>query len=163
MPDANAIRAAAREVVAEMTGGAVADDEPLISSGRIDSLSILKLIARLEKKLGVSIPPSNLQPDDFENIDYIVETVERAAVAAGAVVIDNSSAFRQIEGIPLVIPEINIAAAKGKKLIANPNCTTAIALMALWPIHKRFKIKKAIISTYQAASGAGAEVSVRVC
>jgi aspartate-semialdehyde dehydrogenase len=56
----------------------------------------------------------------------------------------------------LVIPEINIAAAKGKKLIANPNCTTAIALMALWPIHQKYKIKKAIISTYQAASGAGA-------
>ncbi len=80
MPDLDAIRAAARDVVAEMTGGAVADDEPLISSGRIDSLSILKLIARLEKKLGLSIPPANLQPDDFENIDYIVETVERAAV-----------------------------------------------------------------------------------
>ena len=69
-------------VVAEMTGAPVADDEPLISSGRIDSLSILKLIARLEKKLNVSIPPGNLQPDDFENIDGIVETVERAAVSS---------------------------------------------------------------------------------
>ena len=70
-------------------------------------------------------------------------------------VIDNSSAFRNWPEIPLIVPEINIAVGKGKKLIANPNCTTAIALMALWPIHQRFKIKKAIISTYQAASGAG--------
>ena len=87
--------------------------------------------------------------------DFSLEWAEKLC-EAGVLVIDNSSAFRQVEGIPLVIPEINIAAAKGKKLIANPNCTTAIALMALWPIHQRFKIKKAIISTYQAASGAGA-------
>lgn len=83
-PDADAIRAAAREVVAGMINAPVStlsDDDPLISSGRIDSLSILKLIASLEKKLGISIPPAKLQPDDFENIDYIVETVERAAVA----------------------------------------------------------------------------------
>lgn len=78
MPDRDTIRQSAREVVSEALKCAVADDEPLISSGRIDSLSILKLIARLERKLGVSIPPDDLQPDDFENIDWIVETVERA-------------------------------------------------------------------------------------
>lgn len=87
--------------------------------------------------------------------DFSLEWGEKLA-AAGVLVIDNSSAFRLRDDVPLIIPEINIAAAKGKKLIANPNCTTAIALMALWPIHKRFKIKKVIISTYQAASGAGA-------
>jgi len=87
--------------------------------------------------------------------DFSLEWAEKLA-AAGVLVIDNSSAFRMKADVPLVVPEINIAAAKGKKLIANPNCTTAIALMALWPIHQRFKIKKAIISTYQAASGAGA-------
>ena len=87
--------------------------------------------------------------------DFSLEWAEKLA-DAGVLVIDNSSAFRMKEGIPLVIPEINIGAAKGKKLIANPNCTTAIALMALWPIHQKYKIKKAIISTYQAASGAGA-------
>ena len=74
----------------------------------------------------------------------------------GVLVIDNSSAFRYTDGIPLCIPEINIHATKNKKLIANPNCTTAIALMALAPIHKKYGIKRAIISTYQAASGAGA-------
>ncbi len=89
--------------------------------------------------------------------DFSLEWAEKLA-AAGVLVIDNSSAFRYKDDIPLVVPEINIEVAKSKKakLIANPNCTTAIALMALWPIHLRFKIKKAIISTYQAASGAGA-------
>ena len=87
--------------------------------------------------------------------DFALEWAEKLA-AAGVLVIDNSSAFRRREDIPLVVPEINMCAAKGKKLIANPNCTTAIALMALWPIHKKYKIKRAIISTYQAASGAGA-------
>lgn len=87
--------------------------------------------------------------------DFSLEWAEKLA-DAGVLVIDNSSAFRMNDKVPLIVPEINIAAAKGKKLIANPNCTTAIALMALWPIHQRFKIKRAIISTYQAASGAGA-------
>jgi len=73
------------------------------------------------------------------------------------VVIDNSSAFRYHADIPLVIPEINPEAMKGKLLIANPNCTTAIAAMALFPLHQKFTLKKVIISTYQAASGAGAE------
>lgn len=72
------------------------------------------------------------------------------------IVIDNSSAFRYKEDIPLVVPEVNAEAMKGKLLIANPNCTTAIAAMALWPLHKRFKLRKVIMSTYQAASGAGA-------
>lgn len=87
--------------------------------------------------------------------DFSLEWGERLS-AAGVLVIDNSSAFRMRDDVPLVVPEINILAAKGKKLVANPNCTTAIALMALWPIHQKYKIKKAIISTYQAASGAGA-------
>jgi len=73
----------------------------------------------------------------------------------GAVVIDNSSAFRYDKDIPLVVPEINGECTKGNKLIANPNCTTAIGLMALWPLHKLFKLKRVLMSTYQAASGAG--------
>jgi len=65
------------------------------------------------------------------------------------------SAFRYDKDIPLVVPEINGECTKGSKLIANPNCTTAIGLMALWPIHKLFKLKSVMMSTYQAASGAG--------
>lgn len=73
----------------------------------------------------------------------------------GAVVIDNSSAFRYKPEIPLVVPEINGECTKKSKLIANPNCTTAIGLMALWPLIKTFGVKKVIMSTYQASSGAG--------
>ena len=73
----DAVRAAAREIVAGMVGSSVDDDESLIVSGRIDSLSILKLIAKLEQKLSISMPASQLQPEDFDNIDLIVETVER--------------------------------------------------------------------------------------
>merc|ERR1719230_2059416 len=72
-------------------------------------------------------------------------------------VIDNSSAFRMEDGIPLVVPEINGGELSKAPLIANPNCTTAIGAMALWPLHQKYKLKKVIMSTYQAASGAGAE------
>ena len=73
------VRAAAQAIVKEMTGKKVKDGDSLISSGLIDSLSILRLISSLEKKLSVTIPPDNLQPDDFENIDIMTETVLRAA------------------------------------------------------------------------------------
>lgn len=82
MLDNNTIRLAAREVVFEIVGAHVTDTAPLISSGRIDSLSILKLIARLEEKLQVTLPPENLQPEDFDTIEYIVETVERIGATA---------------------------------------------------------------------------------
>ncbi|CAM9152028.1 unnamed protein product [Chrysoparadoxa australica] len=87
---------------------------------------------------------------------FALANAEKLSEGDGPIVIDNSSAWRMDPNVPLVIPEINLAAAKGKKLIANPNCTTAIALMALYPLYKEFGVKKCIISTYQAASGAGA-------
>ncbi len=71
------------------------------------------------------------------------------------VIIDNSSAFRYDETVPLLIPAINADALKDARLIANPNCTTAILAMALYPIYKEFGIQKCIVSTYQATSGAG--------
>jgi len=76
-------------------------------------------------------------------------------IAEKSIVIDNSSAWRYEKEIPLVVPEVNFHKAKNAKLIANPNCTTAILAVALWPLHCEFKIKKCIVSTYQAASGAG--------
>jgi aspartate-semialdehyde dehydrogenase len=80
------------------------------------------------------------------------------AVNAGSVVIDNSSAFRMEPDVPLVVPEINPAdIQKHKGIIANPNCTTIIALMALFPLHKAFRVKRVIASSYQAVSGAGAK------
>jgi aspartate-semialdehyde dehydrogenase len=82
------------------------------------------------------------------------------AVEAGAVVIDNSSAFRMEEDVPLVIPEINphrIVDYTKRGIIANPNCTTAVAIMALKPIHDIGKIKRVVAASYQAVSGAGAQ------
>ena len=82
-----------------------------------------------------------------------------AAVAAGAQVIDNSSAFRYRDDVPLVIPEINGGDAAGQPAItANPNCTTIVALMAAAPLHRRFGLVRAVMSSYQAISGAGATV-----
>src|SRR4029077_20876642 len=79
------------------------------------------------------------------------------AVKAGAVVIDNSSAFRMDPNVPLVIPEINAGRIREHKgIIANPNCSAITALVPLWPIHRRNRIKRLILSTYQAASGGGA-------
>jgi aspartate-semialdehyde dehydrogenase len=81
-----------------------------------------------------------------------------AAVAGGAVVIDNSSAFRMDPGTPLVVPEVNGAEALSHRgLIANPNCCAAVAVMALAPLRAISRIRRVIAATYQAASGAGAE------
>jgi aspartate-semialdehyde dehydrogenase len=80
------------------------------------------------------------------------------AAKAGCVVIDNSSAFRMDDTVPLVIPEINAADVKGHRgIIANPNCTTAVALMALYPLHQAFFVKRIFASSYQAVSGTGAK------
>ncbi len=80
-----------------------------------------------------------------------------AAKAAGAVVIDNSSAFRMDPGTPLVVPEVNARDLKRHNgVIANPNCTAAILATAVWPIHQAVGIRKIVVATYQSASGAGA-------
>lgn len=86
-----------------------------------------------------------------------------AAVKAGAVVVDNSSAFRMDPDVPLVIPEINPEAIEQHKgIIANPNCSTIIGIVPVWPLHKANPIKRMIISTYQAASGAGHSAMVEL-
>jgi len=82
------------------------------------------------------------------------------ASAAGATVVDNSSAFRMDPAVPLVIPEVNPGAMAGMRagkggIVANPNCSTIIALMAVTPIHRAVGVKRMVVSTYQAASGAG--------
>lgn len=107
-----------------------------------------------------------LTKDSFAGVDIalfsagagISKEFVPAAVAAGAVVVDNSSAFRMEEEVPLVVPEINGEdIAKHKGIIANPNCTTAITLMALYPLHKIFGVKRIAASSYQAVSGSGAQ------
>lgn len=103
--------------------------------------------------------------NSFEGIDIALFSAGGAiskefapvAVQSGAVVIDNSSAFRMSDSVPLVVPEINGADVKGHQgIIANPNCTTAITLMALHPLHKKFRLRRIFASSYQAVSGAGA-------
>jgi methoxymalonate biosynthesis acyl carrier protein len=79
LPDSSSIRNAAREAASKITGRSIKEEQPLVTSGLIDSLSVLKLISLLETKLHVSIPPENLQPEDFDTIDLIVETIEHVA------------------------------------------------------------------------------------
>jgi aspartate-semialdehyde dehydrogenase len=105
-------------------------------------------------------------PDSFSGVDIaffcasgdVARTLAPAAVARGAVVIDNSSAFRMDEGVPLIVPEINASALAGHRgIIANPNCSTIILAVALKPLHDKARVKRVVVSTYQAASGAGIE------
>ncbi|KAH9746089.1 Aspartate-semialdehyde dehydrogenase [Citrus sinensis] len=112
-----------------------------------------------------------LTEDSFDGVDIalfsaggsISKKFGPIAVEKGSIVVDNSSAFRMVENVPLVIPEVNPEAMSGIKvgmgkgaLIANPNCSTIICLMAATPLHRRAKVTRMVVSTYQAASGAGA-------
>ncbi len=117
---------------------------------------------------GSKIEIQKLDENSFEGIDIALfsaggsksKEFAPAAARAGAVVVDNSSAFRMDEDVPLVIPEINpraVAEYKNKGIVANPNCTTAVTVMALKPLHDLGKIKRVIASSYQAVSGAGAQ------
>ena len=114
---------------------------------------------------GRSITVQELTDRSFEGVDIalfsagggISKRYAPIAVAAGAVVVDNSSAFRMDPAVPLVIPEINAGAiAQHKGIVANPNCAAIIAITPLWPIHRHNRIRRMTIATYQAASGAGA-------
>jgi aspartate-semialdehyde dehydrogenase len=106
-----------------------------------------------------------LTKDSFKGIEIaffsaggaISKEFAPAAVAAKAIVIDNTSAFRMKDGVPLVVPEVNADQIhKHNGLIANPNCSTIIMNVPVWPLHKANRIKRIIVSTYQAVSGAGA-------
>ncbi|GAG21649.1 unnamed protein product, partial [marine sediment metagenome] len=102
--------------------------------------------------------------NSFANVDIVLfsaggarsKEFAPAAVEAGAVVVDNSSAFRMDPDVPLVIPEINPQKIRENKgIIANPNCSTIIGIVPVWPLHKANPVKRMVVSTYQAASGAG--------
>ncbi|GIN57776.1 aspartate-semialdehyde dehydrogenase [Lederbergia ruris] len=105
-------------------------------------------------------------PESFEDVDIalfsaggsISQKFASEAVQRGAIVVDNTSAFRMDPEVPLVVPEVNAHKLRDHKgIIANPNCSTIQMVAALEPIHKAFGLKKVIVSTYQAVSGAGAE------
>ena len=132
-----------------------------------DSFKALASIRSAGKKIefkGKEYIVEELTKDSFEGIDIALFSAggERsrefgpAAAKAGAVVVDNSSAFRMDAEVPLVIPEINPEKIKDNKgIIANPNCSTIIAIVPVWPLHKANPVKRMVVSTYQAASGAG--------
>jgi aspartate-semialdehyde dehydrogenase len=115
---------------------------------------------------GQNVTVAELTSDAFKGIDIalfsaggnISREFAPAAVKSGCVVVDNSSAFRMDPDVPLVIPEINASDVKTHKgIIANPNCTTAVTLMALYPLHKAFTVRRIFASSYQAVSGTGAK------
>jgi aspartate-semialdehyde dehydrogenase len=114
---------------------------------------------------GQKLTVEELTKDSFKDVKIaffsaggsISKEFAPAAVAAKAVVVDNTSAFRMKEGIPLVVPEVNPEQIhKHNGLIANPNCSTIIMNVPVWPLHKVNRVKRIIVSTYQAVSGAGA-------
>ncbi|MAE30953.1 MAG: aspartate-semialdehyde dehydrogenase [Verrucomicrobiales bacterium] len=114
---------------------------------------------------GKDLTVQELTPESFEGVDIALFSAgggtssefAPAAVEAGAVVVDNSSAFRMDDSVPLVVPEINAAAvAENSGIIANPNCSTIVTVMALYPLHRAFGVKRIFASTYQAVSGSGA-------
>ena len=124
------------------------------------SRSAGKKITFMDKEYTVE----ELTTDSFDGVDIALFSAggarsrefAPAAVKAGAVVVDNSSAFRMDPDVPLVVPEVNAEAIKQHKgIIANPNCSTIIANVPLWPLHKANPVKRLVVSTYQAASGAG--------
>src|SRR5881392_1769802 len=135
----------------------------------LGKLTLLASIRSAGKKLRFrdqQLVVSELTKTSFDGIDIalfsaggsISKEFAPLAAKAGCVVIDNSSAFRMNEAVPLVIPEINADdAGKHQGIIANPNCTTAITLMALYPLHKAFFVKRIFASSYQAVSGTGAK------
>jgi len=153
--------------------GAVGVEMLLCLEQRSFPLGKLKLLASARsagKRMtfrGAEITVEELTHDSFKDVDIalfsagggISKEFAPSAAAAGAVVIDNSSAFRMDADVPLVVPEINPQAAKNhpRNIIANPNCTTIISLMALAPLHEKFGLKSVIASSYQAVSGSGAQ------
>ncbi|MCA9482110.1 MAG: aspartate-semialdehyde dehydrogenase [Nitrospina sp.] len=113
---------------------------------------------------GKEVEVRELTRDSFKGIDIALfsagggtsKEFAPAAVEAGCVVIDNSSAWRMEPGVPLVVPEINAHAIGGEPgIIANPNCSTIQMVMALKPIHDLYKIRRVVVSTYQSVSGSG--------
>lgn len=135
----------------------------------------LKVLARSARDITVDGQVYRVEaiaPEVFDGVDIALfagtegekgaaVTFAPEAVKRGAVVIDNGADFRMEEDVPLVVPEVNAKdvkkAKKGRGIIANPNCSTIQMVVALAPVHRLYKIRRVIVSTYQAASGAGSK------
>ena len=157
--------------------GAVGTELLELLSERNFPLADLKLLASPRsagKRLlfkGENIPIEPVSENAFDNVDLVLASAggstskawAQKIVEKGAVVIDNSSAFRMNPEVPLVVPEVNPeAAAKHQGIIANPNCTTILMALAVYPLHKVKKVLRIVASTYQSASGAGAKAMEEV-
>lgn len=151
--------------------GAVGTELLSLLAERSFPLSDLKLLASARSAgqrltfQGENLPIEPVSNRSFEGIDLVLASaggsVSKAwatqIVAAGAVMIDNSSAFRMDPTVPLVVPEVNpAAAATHRGIIANPNCTTILMNVAVYPLHQVQPVQRLVVSSYQSASGAGA-------
>src|SRR6476469_4283523 len=134
--------------------------------GKLTLLASARSVGKTLKYKGQEIAVQELTKDAFKGIDIalfsaggnISREFAPIAAAAGCVVVDNSSAFRMDPKVPLVVPEINARDVKSHQgIIANPNCTTAVSLMALYPLHQAFHVTRIFASSYQAVSGTGAK------
>jgi aspartate-semialdehyde dehydrogenase len=157
--------------IAGATGAVGAEFIKLLEEGDlpVKSLKLLASAKSAGKQLkfkGDSLTVEELKTDSFAGVDLAFFSTGAgtsrefapAAVKQGAVVVDNSSAFRMDSEVPLVIPEINPDDAGAHKgTIAVPNCTTIVALMALYPLHKAFHVNRVVATSFQAVSGAGAK------
>lgn len=133
--------------------------------GRLTLLASARSAGKKVEFGGKSHTVQELTRDSFKDVKIalfsaggsISREYAPAAVSAGAIVVDNSSAFRMKQGVPLVVPEVNPEQiARHNGLIANPNCCAIIMNVPMWPLHRANRVKRMVISTYQAVSGAGA-------
>ena len=139
--------------------------------GKLTLLASSRSVGKKLKYRGTDLEVKELKKDSFAGVDIalfsagggIAREYAPLAAKAGCVVVDNSSAFRMDETVPLVVPEINGTDVKWHKgIIANPNCTTAITLMPLYPLHQAFSCKRIFASSYQAVSGTGAKAIIEL-
>jgi aspartate-semialdehyde dehydrogenase len=157
--------------------GAVGTELLELLESRNFPVSNLKLLAsqrsvgRTLSFKGENLPIEAVSDRAFEGVDIVLasaggstsKTWAATAVEKGAVVIDNSSAFRMKKEVPLIVPEVNPqAAANHQGIIANPNCTTILMTVALWPLHQVKPVQRIVAATYQSASGAGAKAMAEV-
>jgi len=132
--------------------------------GNLKVLASVRSVGQTLSFKGSPVTVEELTENSFEGVDIALFSAGSSAsrqfgpsaVKSGCIVIDNSSAFRMEEGIPLVVPEVNPdAIGSDPGIIANPNCSTIQMVVALKPIHDKFKIKRVVVSTYQSVSGSG--------
>ena len=160
-----------RNVAVLGASGAVGQELLLLLEERRFPVGELKLLAsarsagQTQTWNGRTLTVEEVSAQSFEGVDLVLASAggsvskqwREAITDAGAVMVDNSSAFRMEEGVPLVVPEVNPDAAFAHKgVIANPNCTTILLTLAMAPLAAKRAMRRVVVSTYQSASGAGA-------